>query len=275
MTQNNTHFDLTMIATFKNLVSVSHRSLEDIKNGFSMPPAIFRKLHAADICNFQMNKMCNLLEYIFKSQDNLNPVEDFDPFDLLSELTNAFTKMVAGYAEISADCYSKLLRPVPVQIDKTKFEFMFLNLLYICLRSAESQNFRGAKFTLYITETENSLVFHLRDNCHNINTKIVQSALFDEDDLIQPFDDPVDSIMALSLKAALYSAQELDGTLKYKALKSGNRYDISLPKPALEHCRKAKSPVHYIPTYSLYSDIFSDLFMEIQSKKLKKEGNEP
>ncbi len=266
MAQNNTYFDLTMIATFKNLVSVSHQALEDIKSYFDMPPAIFRKLHAADICNFQINKICNLLEYIFKSQDALRPIEDFDPFDLLSELTSTFAKTVAGYIEISTDCYSKLLRPVPMQIDKTKFEFMFLNLLYICLRSAENHNFKGAKFTLYITETQNSLIFHLRDNCHNINSKIVQTALLDQDDQLIPFDDPIDSIMALSLKAALYSAQELKGTLTYKALKSGNRYDISLPKTAPEHRRKVKSLSHYIPTYSLFEDIFADLICEIKAR---------
>ncbi len=273
MTQNNTYFDLTMIATFKNLISVSHQSLEDIKNSFNMPPAVFRKLHAADICNFQMNKICNLLEYIFKSQGVLNAVEDFDPFDLLSELTHTFTKTVAGYIDISADCYSKLSRPVPMQIDKTKFEFMFLNLLYICLRSAENHNFRGAKFTLYITETQNSIVFHLRDNNHNINSQIVQTALLGEDEHINPFDDPVDSIMALSLKAALYSARELNGTLTYKALKSGNRYDISLPKSTQEHSRKAKSLARYIPTYSLYEEIFADLICEIKASL--KEGAEP
>lgn len=271
MPQNNIFFDLTMIATFKNLVSVSHQALEDIKNHFDMPPAIFRKLHAADICNFQINKICNLLEYIFKSRDSINPVEDFDPFDLLSEITNTFAQTVAGYVDISTDCYSKLLRPVPMQIDKTKFEFMFLNLLYICLRSAESYNFRGAKFTLYITETQNSLIFHLRDNCRNINSKIIQAALFDEDDYVMPFADPVDSIIALSLKAALYSAQELNGTLSYKALKSGNRYDISLPKSVQEHSRKAKSLARYIPTYSLYEEIFADLFGEIKAK-LKEEN---
>ncbi len=265
MTSNNTNFDLTMIATFKNLVSVSHQSLEDIKSSFSMPPAVFRKLHAADICNFQINKICNLLEYIFKSKDALSTIEDFDPFDLLSELTKTFAGTFAGYVDISTDCYSKLLRPVPMKIDKTKFEFLFLNLLYICLRSAENHNFRGAKFTLYITETQSSVVFHLRDNCQCINSQIVQTALFDEDAIVYPFDDPVESIMALSLKAALYSVKELNGTLSYKALKSGNRYDISLPKPAPERTRRAKSPARYMPNYSLYEVIFADLLCEFKA----------
>jgi hypothetical protein len=265
MTANNTNFDLTMIATFKNLVSVSHRSLEDIKSSFSMPPAIFRKLYAADICNFQINKICNLLEYIFKSKDTQGTIEDFDPFDLLSDLTKTFAGTFAGYVDISTDCYSKLLRPVPMKIDKTKFEFLFLNLLYICLRSAENHNFRGAKFTLYITETQSSVVFHLRDNCQSINAQIIQTALIGDDEPISPFDDPVESIMALSFKAALYSAKELNGTLSYKALKSGNRYDISLPKPTYERTRWAKSPARYIPNYSLYEIIFSDLLCEFSA----------
>ncbi len=270
MTQNNTFFDLTAIATFKNLVSVSHQSLDDIKTHFDVSPAIFRKLQAADICNFQMNKICNLLEYLLKSQDTHNPVEDFDPFYLLSELIRTFTKTVSGYIEISADCHSKLVRPVPMQIDKNKFEFMFLNLLYICLRSADNCNFRGVKFTLYITETKDSLVFHLRDNCRNINPRIVQAAL-QGDDLVIPFESTVDSIMALSLKASCYSARELNGVLTYKALKSGNRYDISLPKSIATHKRVAKSPTHYIPTYSLYEDTFADLICEVEATPKKEE----
>ena len=266
MASDNTHFDLAMIATFKNLVSISHQSLEDIKKSFDMPPAIFRKVHAADICNFQMNKMCNLLEYIFKSRGVFGTVEDFDSFDLLSGLTDAFIKTVSGYVEISAVCYSKLLRPVPMRIDKTKFEFTFLNLLYICLRSAENHNYKGAKLTLYLTETKDSLVFHLRDNCHNINPQIVQSTLFGDDSFIPTFDDPVESIMALSLKAALYSVRELDGTLAYKALKSGNRYDITLPKFSWSSTHIARSPARYLYTPSLYEEIFADFFSEITAK---------
>lgn len=269
MTSNNTNFDLTMIATFKNLVSLSHQSLEDIKSSFSMPPAIFRKLHTADICNFQMNKMCNLLEYVFNSKDTISTVEDFDPFDLLSGLTKTFAATFAGYVDISTDCYSKLLRPIPMQIDKMKFEFLFLNLLYICLRSAENQNFRGTKFTLYITETQNSVVFHLRDNCQNINSRIVQTALFGDDELVPFFDNPVESIMALSLKAALYSVQDLKGTLSYKALKSGNRYDIYLPKPSSEHNRWIKAPVRYIPTHSSFDSMFADIIYEIKASQNK------
>lgn len=271
MTSNNTNFDLTMIATFKNLVSVSHQSLEDIKSSFSMPPAVFRKLHAADICNYQMNKMCNLLEYIFKTKYTFSTIEDFDPFDLLSELTRTFAGTFAGYVDISTDCYSKLIRPIPMQIDKTQFEFLFLNLLYVCLRSAENNHYKGVKFTLYITETHSSVIFHLRDNCRNINPQIVQAALNDDDALFAPTEDPIESIMALSLKAARYSANDLNGTLTYKALKSGNRYDISLPKPDTRHYRRAKSPARYIPSRSRFEDVFADILCEIKSK-LKEDG---
>ncbi len=264
MTNNKDYtFYIAFLASLKTYLSISNESLDDIIIKYDLPTEAMHKLRASTLCHFQLNRMCNLLEYIIspKRAVSIQEFESFDPLNLLSEMSMAFAKTVSGYLSISTSCYSKLRRPLPILVNKAKFELVFLNLLYCSLRSADNSSGKEAKLTFYITENKSSFVFHLRDNCRIINAQIAES-VFSNSPIVTLPDNTVDSVIALSLEAALKAAQELEGSITYKPLKSGNRYDISLPKSVSGKDYRAKSISLYTPTYSYFDQVFADILLE-------------
>ena len=264
MTSNKDYtFYIAFLASMRTYLSISNESLDDIMIKYSLPTEVMHKLRSSVLCHFQLNRMCNLLEYIISPQrlESVQDFESFDPLNILTEMSTTFSKTVSGYIPLTTNCYSKLRRPVPIQVNKAKFELVFLNLLYCSLRSADNSRSKDTKLTFYITENKDSFVFHLRDNCRTINSQIVER-VFSDSPVSTTLDNTIDSVIALSLEAALKAACELEGSIAYKPLKSGNRYDISLPKSASGKPSLAKSISLYTPTYSYYDQIFADILLE-------------
>ncbi len=273
MNQNKYHsFDLTIIASLQNLVSISHESITDVLLTYDLSPDALLKLRAADMCNIQINRLCKIFEYLSRQKTELqaDAFESFDPFYLLSEITQNFSKTVSRYLSVNIDCYSKMENPFPIAVNKTKFELMLLSLLYCCLRSVTPDYDKNLKLTLYLTETKTSLVFHLRDNCSHINPNIIENVFSNSRNILE-HTNLTEALISLSLEAASKAATESNGILSYKALKGGNRYDITFPKEFTLRKNVAKSPSRYIPTYSLFEEIFADIFLEYQLSQISKD----
>ena len=264
MTNNKDYsFYIAFLASMRTYLSISNELLDDIMIKYSLPTEVMHKLRSSVLCHFQLNRMCNLLEYIISPQrpESVQSFESFDPLNILTEMSTAFSNTVSGYIPLTTNCYSKLRRPVPIQVNKAKFELVFLNVFYCSLVSADNSRSKDTKLTFYITENKDSFVFHLRDNCRTINSQIIER-VFSDLPVSTALDNTIDSVIALSLEAALKAACELEGSIAYKPLKSGNRYDISLPKSVSGKPSLAKSISLYTPTYSYYDQIFADILLE-------------
>ncbi|MBE7023944.1 MAG: sensor histidine kinase [Ruminococcaceae bacterium] len=264
-------FDLTMLATFKNLVSISHESLYSILLKYSLPPEASTKLRTADLCNFQINRMCNIVEYLISPDCTLFTEEpkSFDAFELFSEITKSFSETVSKYITIKTECYSKLSKPMPFMVNKMRFELMLLNLFYCCLNASEPDKNHNLKLTLYVTETKNSLIFHLRDNCKAVNPSIIEN-VFSKNQTLFTNGNTYEDLVALSLSAARKASSEMNGKLTYKSLKNGNRYDITVSKDTDINTKLVKAPSKYEPTTKIYEEIFAYLEFEYQLSLIEK-----
>lgn len=231
------------------------------------------KLRTAELCNCQINRICNIVEYLFSPDCTMftETPKSFDSFELLSEITKNFSETVSKYISVKTECYSKLQKSTPVLVNKIKFEFMILSLFYCSLSTSSTNRSNLLKLTSYMTETQDSLIFHLRDNCNAINHEIIQKAFSDNAALFNN-PDTHEALIVLSLNAAKKAAEEINGKLSYKALKSGNRYDIIVSKSCVTDLPLAKSPTTYTPSTKIYKEIFGYLELENQLSLLKKEG---
>ncbi len=271
--QNNKNlsFYMTFLSTLKNYLSISNASLDDIMLNFDLPTQVMQKIQGASLCNFQLNRMCNILGYVLSPlSTSTSKSECYDPLHLISELSKTFSRTVSGYISVNSTCYTKVPLPFPVTVNKAKFELVFLNLLYCSIRCADKLPIRKANLTFYVTENKKSIIFHLRDNGEHIDPKIIQ-AIFSQKPIRLDYENITESIIALSLEAAVKAAKELDGELLYKELKGGNRFDVSLPKNANIPARVMKSLSIYTPTYPYYDEIFADILLEVNMSESKGE----
>lgn len=267
-------FMRSIFPTYKNYLFLSYSLLQKVLYR-DLPHDVLETLCSVQFCLSHMNRMNNLFEYITsdsaKGKITLN--ENFDSENILTEFTNVFEKTVADYVDVSISCSSKLTSAVPIVINKARFELLFLNILYCSVQSIDSANSSKAKISLYLTETKNNIVFHIRDNCRNMNREIVD-CVFSKKPLPSFDDSSADAVIAFSLEGALRSAHDQNYKLSYKALKSGNRYDISIPKfhPVSEKTARSLSP--YIPTALFFEETFADIKLERILREQLSKGEE-
>ncbi len=273
-----TNFDPSFIRsifpTYKNYLFLSYSLLQKVLYR-DLPHDILETLCSVQFCLSHMNRMNNLFEYITSDSGTakITARENFDPENILTEFTNVFEKTISDYVDVSISCSSKLSKTVPIVINKTRFELLFLNLLYCSVQSIDPTASSRAKITLYLTETKNNIVFHIRDNCRSMRQEIVES-VFSKKPLPNFDDCSADAVIAFSLEGALRSANDQNYKLSYKALKSGNRYDISIPKFHPNQGEFARSLSTYVSTTLFFEETFADIKLEQILKRKISEVNE-
>ena len=266
-------FVSSIFPTYKNYLFMSYSSLQKILYR-DLPQDIFETLCSVQLCLMHMNRMNNLFEYILsdRASDKITKSNHFDSEDILSGIASAFEKSVSEYLDISVSSLSKLEKSLPLVVHKPKLELLFLNILYCSVQSIDSTKSAKTKVSLYLTETKNSIVFHIRDNCTNINPEIIESVFTET--ALPVFDECTpDAVIAFSLEGALRSAREQNYKFLYKSLKCGNRYDIYVPKAAPVSETKVHSLSRYIPTNLFFEETFADIKLEHILKKRFLEGD--
>ncbi len=261
MSDNIISFCCESLSIIKQLLYICNNSIEGISRAqFSLP----EMQHYKKLCLgvFHTNRVCNMCEYILSakdSDDNLK-LQNYDINNLLVLMTDSFESTVAAYIPIKLNYYAKLSHSYSVMINQRKFENLVLNILHCCIDNSSLNPSAPVKITIYATETKDSIVFHIRDNNSPINLQIINDAFSDtlpNNILTDKFS--FASVATLTLATAKKAAFELSGRLSYSPLKSGNRFDIYLPKyrktsPDLMH-----SPVPYLPSIDLFFEIFADV----------------
>ena len=71
----------------------------------------------------------------------------------------------------------------------------------------------------------------------------------------------------MSLQAAQIFTEQMDGNIVHTTLKTGNRYDIYLPKHR-EGMVRMQSITKYTPNESYFKEIFSDFMLKENHEKV-------
>lgn len=261
MSDNIISFCCESLSIIKQLLYICNNSIEGISRAqFSLP----EMQHYKKLCLgvFHTNRVCNMCEYILSSKDcddNLQ-MQTYDINNLLELMTGSFKSTVAEYIPIKLNYYTKLRHSYSVMINQRKFENLVLNILHCCIDNNSLNPSVPVKITIYATETKDSIVFHIRDNNSPINSKIIDTA-FSDNLPNNIFTDKFNfaSVATLTLATAKKSALELSGRLSYSPLKSGNRFDIYLPKYRKISSDLMHSSVPYLPSMDLFFEIFADI----------------
>ena len=256
---------MSAISYFKHVTRLGNDSLEFLEINESLSVFGMRHVNLLKHSLFQMNRMFNVIEYLASADSSWEEqkIETFDIERLLDEIVNRFYLTVSDYTEVNIDWQATLKGSYSIDINKSKFELAILNLLYCCLKKNPDIKSRPLKIHISATENKERIVFHVRDNKKPLSQDIIDSI----NDLSVPSleeisDQSFKTLVSLSLRVAYKSVREMGGELTYTPLKSGNRFDISLPKFVPQARMSFRSPSHYTPTYSYYNEVFADVILE-------------
>ena len=260
---NNSNYTLikTLFAGLSSRLFVAYTSLENLKTSESLSPAGMLQVKTISLCHRHMNHICRLVDYLTTPSSDSIKKNYYDSEELLSGITEAFSKTVSDYLPVSANFSSKLKSPHLVNINKNKFETVFLNILYSCLKAADLSGNRRTKLALSISETKTNITFRIRSNSNSPAPEIIEMILSDSyvdaTDLLSQ-----DAILALSLKIASLYVEEFNGSLTYTTTKNGSTYNLSIPKAPAEASSKLHSALTYVPTYKHFDETFAEFILE-------------
>ncbi len=255
---------LAVLAIFKQLILVSYNATDRVLNfEQSLSVENMQRLQTSQVCKLHMNRICNIFQYLYENKKDSSAIskkQTFEPDRLVTGITENFADTVSGYAEVQVS-FTPKSQTTPILIEKTKFELAIFNLLYCSLHNIKNKG-ASLKLNLYITENKEQTIFHIRDNSKIIDSEIINHVFLGKDISFKP-DSLFDSVVTLSLNAAVKATKDMGGNLTYSALKSGNRYNIILPK--VQETAKvytAQSISTYTPNFAYLREILASIQVE-------------
>lgn len=265
MEEQNTGTTVSAFTLLQQLANFSYDAVRRTEQVCDLPPVGRKALSSIKLSSMYMNRVCNILNYLSDKSTAIKPdkLESFEIKSLMEEIIFRFENIVSTFNNVSIVFKSKLHEDSLMTVDKTHFEFVILNLLYCAVRTSPDASPQNIKITISIAENKYHLVFRIHDNNRYPSQSDIQEALsipagqYKEIDINAGI-----NMTTLSVQVAQKSAEDMNGKLVYTPLKSGNRYDIYLPKavelPAYMMC----SPVRYIPTLDYFNEIFASLALD-------------
>jgi len=265
----------TLFSAISGKLFTAHAALDQLRYCENLSPAGFLSVKTINLCHMYMNRICQLTDYLTNkdSLPELLSTNSFDSEQLMAEITSVFSTTISGFSSVTASFCSKLDRPFPIQINKTKFETVMLNLLYCFMKTDFPSEDKKTKINLSVSETKKNIVFHIRTNSIVENTSKLEQLLTTPRTLL-PDSHSEDTVLALSLEVASKFVKESKGKLSYKTLKNSCRFDIALPKFPSVSESSLRAPQRYFPNLKNFNETFAELellyFSQNQQKDLLK-----
>jgi hypothetical protein len=255
-----------IISSFKNLVCLGYDAIDAIDIEESLSVSGRKRLNSLRSCALQMNRICNIVDFLITPDDECDYTfcKNYDPKDLLEETIRSFESVVWGCLDIKTELKIDLPNCLPLILDQTRFEFMFLNILYCCIKQPSQCGAHPIKIIVSATETKDKIIIRIRDNNSNNISKIINSIGGSADfTLFNINDRSFETLVSLSIRTAYKAAEQLEGRVSYTSLKSGNRFEITLPKYPTYAGNLLYSLTPYHPDINVYNQIFADILFEL------------
>lgn len=261
----------SVVSSLKNMSFLSAQSLIEIETNESLSVSGQKHLNSIRLCNFQANRICNMMDFLMDSDtdDAENRIENFEIEDILANLLDTFCRTISAYTPVTSKYTINLRNNTSILLDKSRFELIFLNLLYCCIKKRNSRKTSGLSLSVSVTENKDDVIFHIRDNGNNLNPKVIDDVFsMTRSKSKALMNASSDSLILMSLKVAYKSAFEMGAKLSYTPLKSGNRFDISIPKAPVRANIRVCSPKVYRHDGQLCREILASIILEENPEEL-------
>ncbi len=255
----------SIISSFKHMSYLSHQSVIAIETNESLSVSGQKHLNSLRFCALQASRLCNMMNYLMDpdTRETEKRTENFEIEDILNGIVSTFCQTLSAYMPITSKCTINLNSSTSILLDKSRFELIFLNLLYCCVKKRTNRKTPNLRLLVSVTENKENVVFHIRDNSSNLNHQIIDAVFSPSPSKLKiSATGSFDSLILLSLKVAYKSALQMGAGLSYAPLKSGNRFDICVPKAPAHADTRACSPKVYSPDDRRYHEILASFILE-------------
>ncbi len=257
-------YSKSIFASIESFLYLCNSSILDVQTSeTNLSVSSFSQLQTARLCNLHVSRLIHMFNFLVSSPDP-HEKTNFSNIELETLLENLCTHFQDTVLERSSIClqhHTALKNSGTLMIDRAKFELLILNVLHCSIKGINSDSRKVPQITIYITETKNDIVFHIRDNGNPLGDSFVHSAFNIMPSTVSDVFTALDVVL-LNLAVAHKSALEMNGSIKYTSLKSGNRFDIHLPKAPPEMPLRFGSPRSYSPDSELFLGIMADIILE-------------
>lgn len=249
------------LTNIKHMIHIAHNSLLPVEEDTNLSPEHHNLVVSARMCLIQMNRIINLSNFLANA-DNIACKKEFQLFEiknLIEEITNVFYNTLIRYVPIDIKLSFNLKETTAIIIDPTRFELAVLNLLYCSLKMRNSGKADPVKLNITVSELQDNVVLRIKDNSKPVPVDELPDAFLLSRPNSSIFSEwSQTSLLALSLKAARTATEQMDGQLLHSTLKSGNRFDIYLPRQ-----RKLVLPLQSITKYSTTKSYVNEIAASI------------
>lgn len=257
-------YSKSIFTSIESFLELCNSSILDVQTSeINLSVSGFSQLQTARLCNLHVSRLINMFDFLVSSPEpcEKSSFSNLELETLLENLCTHFQDTVFEHSSVCLQHHTSLKGSDSLIIDKTKFELLILNILHCSIKGIKSGGRKAPQITIYITETKKDIVFHIRDNGAPLGSPYVRSAFNIRQAPVRDVFASLDVVM-LNLAVANKSAAEMNGSIKYTSLKSGNRFDLYLPKVPAKMPHQFNSPKSYSPDCDLFMEIMADLVLE-------------
>lgn len=250
-----------LTTSMRHFIHLCHSEIEIVQFTEKLTNSGLSQLQTAKLCTLHISRVISLFENLI-SQDGTCSANRTACYDIDSILSGLSSRLVDLLSELhlKVEYQNKTSKTSSILVNHYHFELLLVNTLYCSVRNKNLN--KKTKITLCVTENKEYVVFHIRDNCQNLDPQITNDAFHNFDQNLKNDTSGIATII-LSLATADRSAAEMGGSVRYTPLKSGNRYDIFIPKAPPIDTQHVSSPVPYTPSHNLFRSFFTDVKAEI------------
>lgn len=246
--------------SIRNSARMCYSEIECLQFEENLTPSGMAHLQSAKLCTFFINRIICLMDIWFGSTHFFrdSPSEELD----LESIIEGMGEHIIGLlptAQPKIKYSPKPAEGATVYTERSRLEFILLNILYCCARNEHLSSRLGITFG--VTEKQKDVVFHIHDNCKNLEPCISDDPIAE---LNRKIDDltPNMAAMLLSMAIAEKTLREIGGRLEYTPLKSGNKFDIYVPRKVRDSKEHLSTPTIYKPNFSLFRQMLADVIAE-------------
>lgn len=217
--------------------------------------------------NFAKMQVLNIKKiirsYKFISAPSCTPEDmQYDSFcwsDFSQEVLSAVEAVFPSYRIPSFSFTSSFNTDQTFLTNRRRFDILVYNILYILIISLKTEDeLRATRITFHLAEDKDNFILHIRNNKKALDSEFVNKILSDSKNLVPDIHFDKESIDS-ELAAISKSAGELKLKVKFSPLKSGDKFEVYIPKSTSLPITSMKSPQTYVSDRLTVAEIFSDL----------------
>lgn len=254
-----------LLNALRYLVHMCMDSVEAVSGGERLSLDGHKEIRSLRAHILQINKMIYNFDYLSSKSCERSELhfESFSWSEFADSLSDLFKYTITVYSPPALSFTDSFNTDESFLSDRTRLDILLLNALYFLSAQYNSQNSKKAKITLHLGQNDKYFILHIRNNSTPLKDESERiNSILHGQELIIPEISPGSRNTKIAVFSMHKAASELGCEIKFSALKSGNKFELFIPKNVEINKYVLSSQKRYLPSQFMWITLCSDLFGE-------------